>query len=303
MDWKLPGLRPGRPAPQDLLDRRQMVAGPEAPPGTEVEEQWVSGVRCLTVSAAHPEPTAPPAPAAPSAPAATPARHLVYLHGGGYRMGTPEAWVPLGADLAKVLGATVILPDYRLAPEHPFPAGLIDALSVYDHARKGSPGQLVVAGDSAGGGMAAALTLACRMNGQPIPDALVLLSPWLDMTLSGDTFSSRSESDLFFPRASAEQAAESYLQGQDATDPLVSPLFADLDAFPPTLVFAGTEETLLDDAVRFTEKLAHSGRTVTLEVMAGMQHAWPVTSPALPESSAAVTIFGQFISSVLPLLP
>jgi monoterpene epsilon-lactone hydrolase len=283
--WKLPELRSGHPAPEELAERRRMVTGAPVSPGSAVEEQQVAGVRCLTVTDSAGNTT------------------VVYLHGGGYRMGTPEAWVPLATRLSRRLGASVILPDYRLSPEHPFPAALIDAVSVYDDIRRSTAGPLLLAGDSAGGGLAAALTVACSLNGQALPDALVLLSPWLDLTLSGETFSSRSESDHFFPRESAEQAADSYLQGQDATDPLVSPLFAELDDFPPTLIFVGTEESLLDDAVRFAGKLAHARRRVALEVVAGMQHAWPVTSPDLPESSAAIGIAQQFTLSVLGLSP
>jgi monoterpene epsilon-lactone hydrolase len=283
--WKLPEIRPGRPATEELAERRRMVAGIPLPARSAAEEQYLGGVRCLTVADSRRSGT------------------VLYLHGGGFRMGTPETWVPLAADLSRSLGVTVILPDYRLAPEHPFPAALIDAASVYDNVRRETDRPVLLAGDSAGGGLAAALTVACNMNRQTLPDAVVLLSPWLDLTLSGGTFSSRSESDRFFPPESAEQAADSYLQGHVASDPLVSPLFADLDDFPPTLLFAGSEETLLDDALRFAGKLALARRRVALEVMAGMQHAWPVTSPDIPESSAAMAIARQFADSVLALRP
>lgn len=281
--WKLPDLRPGRPASEELIARRQLAFGAKTPPaGAVLDETDVEGVRALSVTVGGYQ------------------REFIYFHGGGYRMGAPEGWLTLARGLAAAANARVVLPDYRLAPEHPFPAALHDAIAVYVGTRKSSGLPVIVGGDSAGGGLAAALGAACPAADPAVPDALVLMSPWLDLTLAADTFSSRAESDLYFPIASAREAATTYLQGHDPRDPLASPLFANVERFPPTLLLAGSQEALLGDSLRFAEVLALAHRDVTLHVVAGMQHVWPVMSPELPESAAAVETIGLFIRRACP---
>jgi acetyl esterase/lipase len=191
----------------------------------------------------------------------------------------------------------VTLPDYRLAPENPFPAALYDAAAVYGCLIR-SDAPVFVAGDSAGGGLAAALVVLCSQDHARGPDGIILLSPWLDLALTSETYISRAETDRFFPLASAEDAAGAYLQGHSADDPLVSPIRADLSGFPPTLLMAGTDETLLGDALRFSTQLATAGRDVTLWVAEGMQHAWPAISADLPETAQAVRAIGAFVERI-----
>jgi acetyl esterase/lipase len=141
--------------------------------------------------------------------------------------------------------------------------------------------------------------VACLRSGRPVPDGLVAISPWVDLTVTNETFATRAESDQFFPRASAEEAAEAYLQGVDPADPLVSPLFADLAGFPPTLVFAGGAETLLGDGLDFVARLAGAGASVEGHFPAGMQHVWPTLFADLPESKAAVAAMARFIGEAV----
>ena len=276
----LPKERTGYLAPAALAERRAaaLTFPPAYPPhdGIGTIESWHGGVRCIELSGEVARAT------------------ILYLHGGGYRIGLPEGWSGFAGVLAERLSARVVLPDYRLAPEHPFPAALLDAVAVLAALEGSSP--LVIAGDSAGGGLAAAATLAARRIGIAVPRAAVLISPWLDLTLSASTFVSNAAHDRFFPRENAAEAADLYLQGHPATDPLASPLFADLAGFPPTLLFAGGEEGLLADATRFAEKLALAGASVEAHLVAGMQHTWMNFFPDLPETAAAFDAIARFVS-------
>jgi acetyl esterase/lipase len=218
---------------------------------------------------------------------------ILYLHGGGYRMGSPAAWANFASRLAAETDCRIVVPDYRLAPEHPFPAGLTDALAVYraSTARDGRPP--IVGGDSAGGGLACALALACGPAGLEVPRKAILLSPWLDLTVTNPAYASR-KNDLFFPRESASEAARQYLQGHDAGDSLVSPLKGDLSGFPDTLIFASADECLIGDALAFQAALTEARVPVETHIVPGMTHVWPVIAPALPESRAALATIGNF---------
>jgi acetyl esterase/lipase len=272
----LPPLRPGTPAPEDLLARRARMPSAWTPemlePGTVARDTVIGGVGCLACES--------------EAPAGT----ILYFHGGGYRMGSPAAWTNFGSRLAAVTGCRIVVVDYRLAPEHPFPAGLTDALAVYDAlvAKDGEPP--VVAGDSAGGGMAAAVALAA----EPKPRKAVLLSPWVDLTVTNPAYESRT-TDQFFPRASAAEAALQYLQGHDPEDPLASPLKGDLSDYPPTLILASADECLIGDALAFQVALAEARRPVETHIVPAMTHVWPVIASALPESRAALTAIANFV--------
>ncbi len=277
--WDLPPLRPGRPAPADLAERRAALrASPVATSAEGVERldiDW-GGVPSLVFE--------------PESPRST----VLYLHGGGYRLGHPTMWVSFGSRLALETSARVVVPDYRLAPEYPFPAALHDAAAAYDEAgARGMP--VVVGGDSAGGGLAAALTLACRRSAKAVPRGLVLVSPWVDLTGRATTYHSRRDTDQLFSLDAAGVAADAYLQGAEAEDPLASPLFGDLSGFPPSLVFGGGDEVLLADAVEFTARLVLAGVTVESHFVAGMQHVWVTVESDLPEQGAAFADVVRFV--------
>jgi acetyl esterase/lipase len=227
-----------------------------------------------------------------------PVASLVYFHGGGFRLGSASGSAAFGIRIADAAHVRVVLVDYSLAPEDPFPAALHDALLVYDAVRATSSRPVLVGGDSAGGGLAASLVTAALASRQPLPRGVALFSPWLDLTVSADSYHSRAHSDTMFSATRATAASQLYLQGWDPRDPLASPVFADPLGFPPTLVFVGSEEVLLDDSLALANALAAAGSTVTLHVAAGMQHVWPTLQPDLPESEAAVRQLGAFVAQV-----
>lgn len=274
--WTLPPLRPGRPASPALEERRARAAGTRT--GNEpVAEQEIGGVRCLVVNDSA---------AADAGPA------LLYFHGGGYRLGSPVLYIPLVQKIADGSGARVVMPFYRLAPENPFPAGLHDAAAVYRALAQRGP--VVVGGDSAGGGLAAALCILARRAGT-MPAGAALLSPMLDMLAEDATYDSNAGTDAFFSRQTVADCAALYLQGTDPRDPLVSPLFADPQDFPPLLILAGGHEVLLGEAVRFAARMALGNRRVTLHAAPGMGHVWPVLAPEDPASAEAVAAIAGFL--------
>jgi acetyl esterase/lipase len=276
----LPPIRPGTQAPADLLARRARMptawTSDMLEPRVDGHDAVIGAVDCLVCE-----------------PAAT-LDTVLYLHGGGYRMGSPAAWANFASRLAAATDCRVVVPNYRLAPEHPFPAGLTDALAVYRalSTRDGQPP--IVGGDSAGGGLACALALACEPAGLDVPRKAVLLSPWVDLTVTNAAFASR-KSDLFFPRESASEAAQQYLQGHDPHDSLVSPLMGDLSVFPDTLIFASADECLVGDALAFQAALAEARVPVETHIVPGMTHVWPVIAPALAESQAVLAAIGNFV--------
>jgi monoterpene epsilon-lactone hydrolase len=274
----LPPLRPGQPASSDLLARRARMPAAWTPemlePGISARDAVIGGVSCLVCE---------PGDGA-----------ILYLHGGGYRMGSAAAWANFGSRLAAVTGRRVVVADYRLAPENPFPAGLSDALAVYAALIESDGTPPIVGGDSAGGGLACALALAAQAAGLALPRQAVLLSPLVDLTVTNPTYDSRA-ADQFFPKASAREAAAQYLQGHDAADPLASPLMGDLSGFPETLLFASADECLLGDALAFQAKLADAGIPVETHIVPAMTHVWPVIAPALPQSQAALAAIGRFV--------
>lgn len=223
---------------------------------------------------------------------------MVYFHGGGYRFGSASRSSAFASRLAHTTQLSVVAVDYRLAPEHPFPAALHDAAAVYT-ALVADRQPIVAAGDSAGGGLAAALVVAASTGDVSLPAALVLLSPWLDLTCTASTFESRAATDELFSLASAREAAAMYLQGHEAPDPLASPGLAALDSWPPTLVLASADEVLLEDSVRFATARAISGTPVTMHVRAGLPHVWPVVAPGHPASADALSAIGAFVRGVL----
>jgi acetyl esterase/lipase len=220
---------------------------------------------------------------------------LTYFHGGGYRLGSAAQFTPFAARLAGATGSRVVVVDYRLAPEHPFPAALHDAAHVYEQVLAESGEPPVAAGDSAGGGLAAALTVACARAGVPVPRALVLMSAWLDLRCVADSYTSRAVTDRLFSYEAARQAADQYLQGHDPGDPLASPLLADLAPFPPALLLAGTDEVLLDDTVAMASGLARARVPTATRFERDVPHAWPSVFPDRPESAAALEAIAEFV--------
>ncbi|MEL6479429.1 MAG: alpha/beta hydrolase [Pseudomonadota bacterium] len=231
-----------------------------------------------------------------------PDRHrvILYLHGGAYVMGSPETHRHLAAHLAGAAGVRVLLPAYRLAPEHPFPAGLEDALACYRHLlRTHAPGQIALAGDSAGGGLAFGLLHAIEAADLPPPAAAVGFSPFTDMTLSGESHRRNLRWDAMLPGQRAREVVAFYLAGQDPRDPRASPMLGQLRAPPPSLIFASTYEILKDDALGLAGSLRAAGGDVRLELWPRLPHAWPVLTRLLAASPKAVAEAGRFISQAM----
>ena len=228
-------------------------------------------------------------------------RTVVYFHGGAYCLGSIATHRGLVGNLARASGVRVASLEYRLAPEHPFPAAVDDAVSAYRAllAAGASPTRVALAGDSAGGGLAAATLLALRDAGDPLPACAVLLSPWLDLSCSSESMRTRVEQDPLIRPDPLRSLGEAYLCGAGARDPLASPVYGDLSGLPPLLVQVGTAETLLDDSTRFAERARASGVDVALEVWDDMIHVWHAFSPLLPEADRAINGIGDYLRSRL----
>ena len=223
-------------------------------------------------------------------------RVVLYLHGGGYTLGSPGTHRSLTTHLAAQAGCQVLVPDYRLAPEHPYPAALDDAVAAYrallDRFR---PGSIAIAGDSAGGGLALCTALALRDSGLPLPASLVLLSPWVDLTLQGETIDRLDAVDPMLGRAWLQRAADAYRGKLSAGDARLSPINALLDGLPPMLIQVGSDEILLGDSQRLAEKARAVGIDVRLEVEAGYWHDFQVHAGMLQASDAAILRIADFL--------
>jgi acetyl esterase/lipase len=228
-------------------------------------------------------------------------RHVLFLHGGGYASGSPSAYRHFTWRIATATRATVVAIDYRLAPEHPFPAALEDAVSAYRWllANRADLGRLIVIGDSAGGGLAFALSLKLGDEGLPAPAAIVALSPWTDLALSGASLKLNAKADPLMNSGTVTAYARAYLAGADPYTPYASPLYGDLRKAPPALIQVGSDEVLRDDAVRMAEQLHAAGRQVELEIWPRMPHVWHLFAPILPEADRAIKRIGTFVESTL----
>ena len=233
------------------------------------------------------------------APGADPARVVQYLHGGGYGIGSRTTHRQLASRISRVSGARVLVVEYRLAPEHTFPAPVDDAVAVYRWllGEGVEPARLVIAGDSAGGGLTIATLLALREAGEPLPAAGVCLSPWFDLEMTGESMTSRADADPVVTYAGLKEWADNYLRGQDPRQPLASPLYADLAGLPPLLVQVGTAEVLLDDATRLAERAREAGVPVELEQYDELIHIFQQLAATSPEAEDAVGRIGQFVRS------
>lgn len=220
---------------------------------------------------------------------------MLYFHGGAYIIGSAETHKGVTGHIAKATGATVFVPDYRLAPEHPYPAALEDALSVYRHllALGYRADRVSIAGDSAGGGLALALTLKLKQEKLPLPGALVMLSPWLDLT---HRKIHTPDVEPVLQLGWIRKAAEDYRSGLSLEEPLISPLFGDLEGLPPMLIQVGTQEILLNDARRLSEKARQAGIDARLEEYTDLWHVFQIHAGPLEAANDAIRRIAEHLA-------
>jgi len=274
---------PGAPIPPPEMRRAfldELGALRPVVEGTTVEALEVAGRPAEWLTPPGPEPLA----------------SILYLHGGAYAAGSTRSHRGLAAAVAAAAGARTLVVDYRLAPEHPFPAALDDADAAYGWLLDvaGGPERVAIAGDSAGAGLTMAVLLDARAAGRPMPAAAVCLSPWFDLTMSCESVTTLAERDLILDPASLGVAVDEYLAGGDPRDPRVSARFADCSGFPPLYLQVGGDEILVDETVEVAERARGVGVDVTLDVDPGMCHVYQGV-PDLPEAVAAVERIGAFL--------
>ena len=229
-------------------------------------------------------------------------RHVVlYFHAGVYVMGDAFQTAGLASQVGRRTRAKVISVDYRLAPEHPYPAAVDDALAAYEAVLRGgtAPSDIAFAGESAGGGLAIATLINARDHGLPLPAAAFVMSPYTDLTLAGTTLETKREVDPLLSRENLQSRVPDYTSGQDAALGLISPVFADLSGLPSLIIQAGSHEVLLDDAVRLARQAATADVQVTLDITAGVPHVFQAYYPILDEAAAALDRAGQLLSAHL----
>ena len=228
-------------------------------------------------------------------------RVLLYLHGGAYQVGSPTTLRRMIALISAAAQVRVLSAGYRLAPEHPFPAAVDDALAAHRFLlhRGADPAAITIAGDSAGGGLALATLVALRDAGDPLPVAAVAMSPWTDLALTGGSLSTRAGADVMIQPDGMRESAATYLAGEDPRYPYASPLYADLHGLPPILIHVGDAEVILD-STRFAAKARAAGVDVTLEVWDQMPHVWHAFAGLLPESGQAIERIGGWLQARCP---
>ena len=224
-------------------------------------------------------------------------RTILYLHGGGYVLGSPLSHRDMVGAIADAAHARAFIADYRLGPEHPFPAAVEDAVAAYQGLLDEGvdPAKLCIAGDSAGGGLTVATLVALRDRKLPLPAAGICISPWADLTCSSNSMTSMAEADPMLRPDALRWMAGLYLNGQDPKSPLASPVFADLKGLPPLLIQVGTEEALYDDAIALSRVAHEAGVDATLEVWEGMMHVWHLMAKLIPEGKQAIQAIGAFV--------
>jgi acetyl esterase/lipase len=223
---------------------------------------------------------------------------MMYFHGGGYSVGSYNSHRALIARLARATGYKVLAPNYRMAPDNPAPAAVEDALNIYIQAIQDGYENIFLMGDSAGGGLALALTLQLKKRKLPMPKGLVLLSPWSDLTLTGDSIKTKAGVDSLIDPNLLDVFAQKYIGKMDPKDPMISPLFGDFKSFPPTLIHVGGAEVLLDDSTRLAQKMNKAGVTVELEVWDDMMHVWHFLGGIMPEANRAIEKIGTFVKNI-----
>lgn len=221
---------------------------------------------------------------------------LFHLHGGGYVLGNPAGSRPFTTAFALRSGARVVSIDYRLAPEHPFPAAVDDALKAYRALLTlgQEPARVAIGGESAGGGLVVATLLAARAADLPMPACVFAISPWVDMTCRAETFDTLGALDPLLTRRALKEMADAYLAGAAENNPLASPLFADLEGLPPLLIHVGSDEVLLDDAAGLHARAAACGVESAFEIWDGMIHVWHMFHPLLPDGERAIAGLADF---------
>ena len=251
------------------------------PPNTKVTPVKVDGIASEWVDA----------------PTARADHAILYLHGGGYVIGSPVTHRSLAGKLSETSKARVLVIDYRMAPENPFPAAVDDAVKAWRWllAQGLSPAKLAISGDSAGGGLTLATLVALRDADVALPKAVAMLSPWTDLTGNSETMTTRAEKDPMVQKAGLMAMGALYLNGKDAKTPLASPLFADLRGLPSMLIQVGDHETLLDDSRTLDKNAKAAGVDVTLEVWDEMIHVWQLFHPMLPEGVKALERIGEYL--------
>lgn len=282
LDSRQPG--PNGPQPTIAERRAAMDAVGEMgslPTHCYHEPETLGGVRCERVT---PEGTLV-------------GRTILYLHGGAYTAGSPRSHRPMVARIAEAARAVAVVADYRLGPEHRFPAAVEDAVAVYRALLKRGtePGQLMVAGDSAGGGLALALALALKADGLPQPAGYFVISPWVDLTQSGASYRTKADTDPTISKSGLDEQALAYLGGLDPRDPLASPVFGDFAGVAPVLIQTGSEETLLSDSITMADVLAQSRVEVRLEVWPEMIHVFHAWGAVLGAARRAIRVAGAWM--------
>jgi monoterpene epsilon-lactone hydrolase len=235
-----------------------------------------------------------------------PAEAILYLHGGWYMMGSATAYRHLAGHIAASAGASAFVPDYRLAPEHPFPSAIRDVEAVYRDLSNRRIERIALAGDSAGGGLALALLALTSAAGAPRgarPVGAVALSPVTDLTLSGASWTSRADADFFFTKAQVESLVAAYVGPADVRDPLASPLCGTFTGLPPVQLIVGDAETLLDDSVRYAEQATAAGVDVRLDIWDGMPHGFLTSVRQLRAADDALSVVGTFLAERLRSVP
>lgn len=282
-------LLASRPRPAELAERRRRLdalgGSYPLPADIRVEPTQANGVPAEWTEA----------------PGADPSRALLYLHGGGYVAGSLTSHRPMVAEAGRQAGLRTLALDYRLAPEHPFPAAVEDAVAGYRHLLETgfAPGRIAIGGDSAGGGLTAATLLALRDHGLPMPGCAWLVSPWVDLESASASMATKAAEDPMVQKPYLLEIAAMYHGAAGARAPLVSPLHADLHGLPPLLVQVGSAETLLDEGVAFAGKAGAAKVAVTLEIWPDMIHVWHLFHPQLAAGRRAIAQAGGFIRAHL----
>lgn len=224
---------------------------------------------------------------------------IFHIHGGGFALGSATSSVGFASDLARKAGMSAITVDYRLAPEHPYPAALHDVTAAYQALleRESSGAQIVLSGESSGGNLALELLIAVKQRGLAMPAAAVLFSPMTDLTVTGDSYTTKADVDPNITAAAIQTRPNDYLTDTDPADPLVSPIFADLAGLPPLLVQAGSHEDLLDDATRLATRAAANDVAVILDITPDVAHVFQAFSAVLDEGDQALTRAGTFLQA------
>jgi acetyl esterase/lipase len=262
-----------------------MTANPQLPEGVEFQPIMADGVPAEWVTLPESDAT----------------KTVLYLHGGGYTLGSIDTHRGLGSRIAEAAGTRALLVDYRLAPETPFPGAVDDATAAYCYLLEQgvAPEQIAIGGDSAGGGLTFATLLSLKEQGKPLPGAAFALSPWVDLEGLGESMQTRAEADPMVQKAGLVRMGELYLAGVDPKTPLAAPLYGDLSGLPPMLIQVGTAETLLDDSIRIVERLRAAGIAVELQQYEDLIHVFQAFAPIVPESLEAITKIGAFVKSQL----